>query len=144
MPRIYPERPISVRPRPVKPQVVYYAETPTSLGGISDRMLVVIIAILGFVGGALTSGYKLASSVVTQEQFNKTVEEMKKYTDARSQSGLETAEKYSDANRLQTLNDMKSAQATLQSKVDSVAVKQDFMLDTVKQLQQQLSEGRRK
>ena len=108
-----------------------------------DRPVTLVLIVLAFAGGAIARGFNIGMSLVTQDQLA----EMKKYVDARHVEGLQVSEKYSDTNRLQTLNDMKTAQGALQSKIDSVAVKQDLMFDTMREMQksqQQLSENRRK
>src|SRR5947209_18861810 len=86
-----------------------------------DRPVTLLIIVLSFAGGVVLKGINIAGSVVTQDQYTRglteiktSIDAMRAYVDAKSAEGLDKAEKYSDSNRLQTLNDMKTNQAQIQ------------------------------
>lgn len=162
-----PKRPILQQPvypyhfPPVMPEPRHVRRhehsTPWDRLNAWSAFAMAVFALIGFLIGGLVNSYERGqreASLVTQGTLADVIKDMKAYIDSKQKEIIATDQSYSDANRLKTLNDVdkavgesKQAVSALQSKVDSVAVKQDLTFDIVRQLQQQvqvLADQRRK
>lgn len=108
------------------------------------KFLPVVFAVLSFVGGFIgnlvSNTYKLSQNIATTPYVDKRHEEALKYTELKSQQTLQSAFDHSDANRQAVMIEFK-AQG---SDIKALGAKQDILLDSVKSIQQQLYDTRRR